>query len=60
MLELARQAEVRALALYHHDPDRDDDELDAIFRTSSAWWDQYVGAGQVLVAREGLSLEITP
>lgn len=39
VLELARQ--VRAVALHHHDPDRDDDALDAIAGTSAAWAAQH-------------------
>jgi phosphoribosyl 1,2-cyclic phosphodiesterase len=60
VLELARAAEVRALALYHHDPDRDDAALDVITRNATEWWESRVGAGQVYVSAEGMSLEITP
>jgi phosphoribosyl 1,2-cyclic phosphodiesterase len=60
VLELGRAAEVRALALSHHDPDRDDDELDAISTSASAWWRKEVGAGSVIVAKEGLSFDLGP
>jgi phosphoribosyl 1,2-cyclic phosphodiesterase len=60
VLELGRAADVHALALYHHDPDRDDDELDAISASSTAWWRAEVGAGSVMVAKEGLSLDLGP
>lgn len=59
VLELGRTSEVHTLALYHHDPERDDDQLDAIGSSSALWWKDHVGAGQVVVAREGLSLEVT-
>ncbi len=58
VLELGRLAEVRTLALYHHDPDRDDDTLDAIGDRVTRWWAEEVGGGNVIVAREGLSLDI--
>jgi phosphoribosyl 1,2-cyclic phosphodiesterase len=58
VLELAREAEVKALALYHHDPDRDDDALAAIDETTAAWWAEQVGQGVALVAREGLVLDV--
>ena len=55
-IAIARDAEVRALALYHHAPNRTDDELDAIdarYRAGLA------GDPLVLVtAREGLELTV--
>jgi len=59
VLALGRHAEVRRLALYHHDPDRDDAALDDIGRRAGEWWDEHTGVGEVLVAREGLSLDLT-
>jgi ribonuclease BN (tRNA processing enzyme) len=58
VLELGRLAEARRLVLYHHDPDRDDDALDAIGDDARAHYKQEGGKGQVLVAYEGLSLEL--
>jgi len=59
VLELARVAEARRVALYHHDPDRHDDALDQIARDASDWWRVHgPGAGEVLVAAEKLRLEI--
>ncbi|MEO6954631.1 MAG: MBL fold metallo-hydrolase [Polyangia bacterium] len=58
VLELGRMCEVRALALYHHDPDRDDDTLAAIDEASATWWSEHVGQGVAFVAREGLSLDV--
>jgi phosphoribosyl 1,2-cyclic phosphodiesterase len=60
VLALGRAAEVRTLALYHHDPGRSDDALDVIAKEAAAWWDHRVHAGRVLVAHEGLTLEVTP
>lgn len=58
VLNLARDAEVKNLVLFHHDPDRDDDALDEIGRRSAAWMAQQSPGTRVLVALEGLSLEI--
>lgn len=53
---LARAAEVRHLVLFHHDPDRTDDELDAILADAQ----QSLSAERVdcTVAFEGLTLRI--
>ena len=56
VLALARQAEVRGVALHHHDPDRDDDALDAIGTTIGAWGAPH--GISALVAREGLELDL--
>ena len=37
VLALARDSECRAIALHHHDPDRDDDALDAIANAAASW-----------------------
>ncbi len=60
VLELGRQAEVRTLALYHHDPERDDDALDALSAGATRWWTEEVKSGAVIVAREGLSIDVLP
>ncbi|MGH2340680.1 MBL fold metallo-hydrolase [Segnochrobactraceae bacterium EtOH-i3] len=49
-LALAARAGVRVPVIFHHDPDRSDDELDAIAAEAAAL---YPGA---LVAREGMTL----
>jgi phosphoribosyl 1,2-cyclic phosphodiesterase len=49
---LARECSVGALALFHHDPTRDDDALDAIAACSSRH------GVEVVVAREGLTLDL--
>ncbi|HZS41517.1 MAG TPA: MBL fold metallo-hydrolase [Polyangia bacterium] len=60
VLELGRMAEARRVALYHHDPERDDDALDEIARGAHAWWRENVGAGDAVVAAEKLSIEVPP
>ncbi len=58
VLELGRMAEVRALALHHHDPWRDDRALDQIAASSAAWAAAHAPKMQTLVAREGLTIEL--
>jgi len=60
VLELARQAEVRSVALFHHEPERDDEALDQIGVNASAWLKEKGSASQALVAREGLTLTLLP
>jgi ribonuclease BN (tRNA processing enzyme) len=55
--DLARDAGARRLVLFHHDPDRTDDALDAIAEQV----DQRLAAEGLMtaiVAREGLSLQL--
>ncbi len=56
VLALGRQAEVRALALYHHDPDRDDAALDRIGAYARGWTAAHCPAMNSLVASEGLEI----
>jgi len=56
VLALAKQAEVRCVALHHHDPDRNDDALDAIGATIEAWAAPH--GIFAIVAREGLDLDL--
>jgi phosphoribosyl 1,2-cyclic phosphodiesterase len=58
VLELARLAEVRAVALHHHDPWRTDDMLDQIARDAAAWASARAPKLQTVVAREGLTIEL--
>jgi len=58
--ELGHAAEVRRLALYHHEPERDDDALDQIYLDARRWWLERGCAGELFMAREGLSLELGP
>jgi phosphoribosyl 1,2-cyclic phosphodiesterase len=58
VLELGRQAEAHSLALYHHDPDRDDDALDRIAAHAAAWTDAHAPAMRSLVAAERVTLDV--
>jgi phosphoribosyl 1,2-cyclic phosphodiesterase len=60
VLDLGRAAEVKRLALYHHDPEREDSALDAIAHAAEIWWRNNVKAGQALVASESLVLDVKP
>lgn len=54
--ELALEANARHLVLYHHDPDRNDEELDRIQDEARKWFSQQRRQVQCTVAFEGLSL----
>jgi ribonuclease BN (tRNA processing enzyme) len=56
VLDLGRQAEIGGLALYHPDPERDDDALDAIGAGRWAW--AHAPGMRTIVAREGLSFDL--
>jgi phosphoribosyl 1,2-cyclic phosphodiesterase len=58
VLELARVAEARAVALHHHDPDRDDDALDVIGGEAERWAAEHARSLRAIVAREGLVFEL--
>jgi phosphoribosyl 1,2-cyclic phosphodiesterase len=60
VLALGRGAEVRKLALFHHEPERDDDALDRMAEEARAWAREHAPAMETMVACEGLSLEIRP
>ncbi|HEX3764304.1 MAG TPA: MBL fold metallo-hydrolase [Kofleriaceae bacterium] len=60
VLALARDAEARAVALHHHDPDRDDAALDAIAAHAAQWTRDHAPALRAVVAREGLALGDAP
>lgn len=56
--ELAAEANVKLLILYHHDPDRTDDELDEIQEFATAWFKKNKSSTRCTVAYEGLVLEL--
>jgi phosphoribosyl 1,2-cyclic phosphodiesterase len=58
VLALARDAEARAVALHHHDPERDDDALDAIGADAAAWARAHAPSLETVVGREGLALAL--
>ena len=57
-LQLAVDAEVKNLILFHHDPSRTDDQLDEIQKTSQAWMKKHNPDCQVHVAEEGTTFVI--
>jgi hypothetical protein len=44
--------------LFHHDPDRTDDALDAIGERSQKWIAEHSKGTEVVVASEGLTLDV--
>jgi phosphoribosyl 1,2-cyclic phosphodiesterase len=56
VLALARDAEVRTVALHHHDPDRDDAALDAIAEQATRWARDHAPSLLAVIAQEGLAL----
>jgi ribonuclease BN (tRNA processing enzyme) len=52
----ARRAEVGRLVLFHHDPDRSDDDVDGLVRRAGELWDGTGGTPPV-AAFEGMALE---
>jgi len=59
VLELGRRSEAARLALFHHDPDRDDNALDVIAAHASAWCADRAPHTEALVAREGQTINVT-
>jgi phosphoribosyl 1,2-cyclic phosphodiesterase len=55
-LALAASGRVRTLVLFHHDPSRTDDEIDAIEREARETARRESFGGEVIAAREGTSL----
>jgi phosphoribosyl 1,2-cyclic phosphodiesterase len=58
VLELGRLAEASKVALFHHEPERDDEALDRIGVAASAWLKEKESATRAVVAREGLTLNV--
>jgi phosphoribosyl 1,2-cyclic phosphodiesterase len=58
VLALARDAEARTVALHHHDPERDDDALDAIAADAATWTKAHAPALTAVVAHEGLTVQL--
>lgn len=59
-LAVAREAGVRQLALTHHDPLRDDDQVDEMLVRSRATMREHGSAIEVIAASEGLTIDLTP
>jgi len=58
VLGFAALAEPLRLALFHHDPDRTDAALDRIGEGARAWLAEHAPSVELLVASEGLALEL--
>ena len=58
VLDLAQEAEVKRMALFHHDPLHDDDKLDARLREGAALITSRKLAVDCFAAREGMEIEI--
>jgi phosphoribosyl 1,2-cyclic phosphodiesterase len=56
VLALGKDAGAATLALHHHEPERDDDALDAIGAEAQTWTREHAPAMKVMVAREGMSV----
>ncbi len=52
-VNIARDAEVKKLVLYHHDPDHSDKDIDAILRNAKKQF------RNTIAAREGLSIKLS-
>ncbi len=57
-IDIAVEAGVKRLVLYHHDPDRSDDALDQIGRDAQHAARERSTGLEVVVAREGLELDV--
>lgn len=58
VLELARSANPGELALFHHDPDRTDAQLDEILKTGEIWLAEHSPDCRLSVAAEGASYQV--
>ena len=58
VLTLGARAEARKLVLFHHDPTRTDDDLDAIKARSAGWLAEHAPATGLCVAIEGQSVDL--
>jgi phosphoribosyl 1,2-cyclic phosphodiesterase len=56
VLGFARETRARSLVLFHHDPERNDDALDAIQVHTREWLAAHAPHTEGLVAQEGLTL----
>ncbi len=57
-LALAKDAEVKNLLLFHHAPERSDDELDKLEKQSQDWMKQQGSSCRVLMAKEGDEFQV--
>ena len=59
VIDLARRADVRSVALYHHDPNRTDDQIDDLLELAGAYARRSGYAGEVFAAAEGSTIEVS-
>jgi phosphoribosyl 1,2-cyclic phosphodiesterase/CheY-like chemotaxis protein len=60
VVKLARHAGVKRIALTHHDPLRDDDDVERVVALARAGLPDDASAGEVFAAAEGQMIELTP
>jgi phosphoribosyl 1,2-cyclic phosphodiesterase/DNA-binding response OmpR family regulator len=58
VIELARRADVRTVALFHHDPNRTDEQVDEIVEFARAHARRTGYAGEIVAATEGSTIEL--
>lgn len=58
VLSLGTEASATRIALFHHDPDRSDDELDQIGESSKKWLKERGSGAELVVAVEGMAFEL--
>ena len=58
VIDLARRADVRRVALYHHDPNRTDDQVDELLVLARAHARASGYTGEILAAAEGLTIDV--
>jgi phosphoribosyl 1,2-cyclic phosphodiesterase len=58
VVDIAVVAKVRKLALFHHDPRRDDDSIDAMVRSGQERIKGWGGKVELLAAAEGMTIEL--
>lgn len=59
-LQLGRAAQPLCQVLFHHDPDRNDDQLDIVAEQAAQFGREEFLRGEVIVAREGTTFALSP
>ena len=58
VVDLAHRAEVKGLYLFHHDPDQNDDDIDAKLDTATSLLLEMKSKTKVLAPKEGLTIKV--
>ena len=58
VIDIARRADVRRVALYHHDPNRTDDQVDALVESARSHAAGVGYRGEVFAASEGMTVTL--